>query len=190
MMKTLREELDETLVGDLSFAGMTVQRHILDAIACRFHNEGWSLDGNNEESDSRWLARSMWLRAHPMLSSGQFDSLTEEERLHWQQLAKVAIEALPGLMARIAYRAVTWSKALRTLERAVRAHNPYRDKPRLHELGDDFEPCWCGHVRALHGLEACVGKDRNHDKKPCNCTRFRSMDTQKSNGEPEATPAQ
>lgn len=184
-MKDLMVELEETLAGDLSFAGMQVQAHLLDALACQFHNEGWALDGNTEENDHRWLAQRMWA-SFTQAPAGSFDDLEAAEQERWCQMARAAISALPDLMGRIALRAVRWSKALRMLERAVRAES--RREPRgLREIGDQYEPCWCGHVRALHGLSCCAGADRL-SKVPCPCRQFRSMDTQDSGGKPAKLP--
>lgn len=39
-----------------NFLGREAKLYVLDSLACVFHNEGYSLEGNTEHNDTRWLA--------------------------------------------------------------------------------------------------------------------------------------
>ncbi len=88
----------------------------LDAMACAFHNNGYSLQGNTEDNDVLWLAESICqkLRGH------HFAQLSEEGKKEFKEIARASIACLPGLAQRIAGRYIQMSKAIRTTERIAR----------------------------------------------------------------------
>jgi len=172
MSKSLEQQLEETLVTGLEFSAGQAKHYILDSLACALHNEGYAIQGNREENDHKWLARAMWC-ARNGEASGVFDTLSDDSKEEWYKLARAAINALPGLMGRIAQRAVSYSKALRSLDRAVRLEQSRPGKAQLFEYAYDLAPCYCGHVRALHGREGCVGKALHERDGVCRCREFK-----------------
>lgn len=108
----------------LKFLGLEARHFVLDSLACVFHNEGYSLNGNNEHSDVRWLADEI---SREMGTHTRFDRMSEDEQKEWEKHAHAALKSLPKLVDRIAHRYIGISKALRTMER-VRTRQEYEDK--------------------------------------------------------------
>ena len=117
----VNRELERELAEPFNFAWRESNHAILDSIAGNLHNKGYSLQGNTEESDIRWLARAMWVRSTGDLASpNQFDDQHESTRKEWIKNAEIAVKCLPALMGRIAHRVILMSQALRGMERAIR----------------------------------------------------------------------
>ena len=87
--------------------------HILDSLACMFHNEGYNLEGNTENNDTRWLAECI----SRTIDDRSLDRCSEDRKLEFMKIAQVAKECLPALADRMASRYITVSKAIRTIER-------------------------------------------------------------------------
>jgi hypothetical protein len=124
----VNRELERELAEPFDFAWRESHHAILDSIACNLHNKGYSLQGNTEESDFRWLARAMYCD-HPKRYAHEpkdFDRLDEAQRAEWVLLAEIAVKCMPALMGRIAHRVILMSQALRTLERAKRSERRER----------------------------------------------------------------
>jgi hypothetical protein len=90
--------------------------HVLDSLACVFHNEGYSLEGNTEHNDTRWLAD---LISRTIEDRG-LDRCSEDRQRELMKIAQVAKDCLPALADRMASRYITVSKAIRTTERIAR----------------------------------------------------------------------
>jgi len=128
----VNRELERDLSEPFDFAWRESHNAILDSIACNLHNKGYSIQGNTEESDFRWLARAMYCD-YPVRFSHEpraFDNLTEEQRADWVRHAEIAVACLPALMSRIAHRVILMSQALRQMERARRIEKKQRGSTR------------------------------------------------------------
>ena len=118
----VNRELERELAEPFGEYWRDARHGILDSIACNLHNKGYSIQGNTEESDCRWLARAMYCD-HPTRFAHEprdFDRLNENEQADWVRIAEIAVKCLPSLMSRIAHRVILMSQALRTMERAMR----------------------------------------------------------------------
>jgi hypothetical protein len=91
---------------------------VLDSLACMFHNEGYSLQGNTEESDVNWLAGCISRRLD---HDRKLEQQSPERQAELTHIAQVAIACLPGLAERIAHRYIAMSKAIRTIEEVSRS---------------------------------------------------------------------
>jgi hypothetical protein len=101
---------------------------VLDSLACMFHNEGYSLQGNTEASDVHWLADCISRRLDHGRRLEQQSSERQAELIH---VAQVAMTCLPGLAERIAHRYIGMSKAIRTMEEVSRSQaRQMREKKR------------------------------------------------------------
>lgn len=98
------------------FLSREAKVHVLDSLACVFHNEGYSLQGNTEENDTQWLAGFMARK----FDDRNLDRCSEDRQQELLKMADVAIKCLPALADRIASRYVRVSKAIRTVERIAR----------------------------------------------------------------------
>lgn len=98
------------------FLTREAKSHVLDSLACVFHNEGYSLEGNTEENDTRWLA-DMISRS---LDDRSLDRCSEERIEELMKIAKVSKDSLAALAGRMASRYIAVSKAIRTTERIAK----------------------------------------------------------------------
>jgi hypothetical protein len=87
------------------------------------HSEGYSLEGNTEESDIRWLARRIFDadRHEP----NQWDLVPEDVRERYLKLAQITMKAIPDLMSRISARCIRISEAVNTTIKAEKLHEYY-----------------------------------------------------------------
>jgi hypothetical protein len=111
-----RTEHDKTfLEGHDDAIEQKARLYMLDAVACEMHNEGYGLQGNTEDSDVRWFARVLYQadgdREH-------WDSTSQDTRDRYIRHAKVTLEAIPSLMARMSNRCIRISKAVNTIIKA------------------------------------------------------------------------
>lgn len=118
-MKSLSDELKESLAGPFDGLVRESKHLIVDSICCSLHNNGYGLQGNTAEYDEEWFARALWCHVNGEVP-GLYDVQTDDVKEHWLKISKAAIETLPGLMGRIANRAILHSQALRTIERGYR----------------------------------------------------------------------
>lgn len=112
--------MQRTLVGSLGCACREVEHVIVDTIACDLHNNGYALEGNPEANDPDWLAAEIYSRCKEH-GETPFDRLAESDQHFWRGVAVACIATMPRLMSRIAHRAILYSRAWRSLERALRA---------------------------------------------------------------------
>jgi hypothetical protein len=96
-----------------SFLGREAKLYVLDSLACVFHNEGYNLEGNTVQNDTRWLAN----RISQALHEKELDRLTPAYAEELLRIAAVAKDSLPDLADRMASRYIRISKAIRTVER-------------------------------------------------------------------------
>lgn len=94
--------------------------HVLDSLACMFHNQGYSLRGNTEENDAVWLARQICSHERGGGCANALDQLPEDRRAEYIRIAEIAIKSLPALCGRISARYINMSQALRTMEEVSR----------------------------------------------------------------------
>lgn len=87
--------------------------NIIDSLHCVFHNEGYGMEGNTEESDVAWLANRISL--HLFESDVRF--LSETRQREMMEVAQAARSALADLSDRMSRRYIRASKAIRTFER-------------------------------------------------------------------------
>lgn len=118
------------------FTGESV-RHVLDALACELHNEGYALSGNTPEGDDEWFAQWLYTVSANRGQHGRtaWDHLEPYEQKLWLNLAGLCIECLPFLMERISSRYLSAAEAIRVLERGTR----WDDRPFSVELGMLFK---------------------------------------------------
>lgn len=118
-----RDEHQRTFLGDDNdVVGRLARYYMLDAVACAMHNEGYSLEGNTEESDLRWLARYIFDRDGDRMG---WDQVPDAVRDHYLRLAKILIEAIPALMGRMSARCIRISQAVNTIIKAEKLHEEY-----------------------------------------------------------------
>lgn len=119
-MESLSDQLKQTLAGTISSISREAEHTVIDAIACNLHNNGYGVEGNTAAFDEEWFACALWVHFHGEVP-GRWDGQPAAVKEHWLKISKASIETLPGLMSRIAHRAVLHSQALRTIERGYRA---------------------------------------------------------------------
>lgn len=103
--------------------------HVLDSLACMFHNQGYSLQGNTESNDALWLARQIY--SDEVGRNGNLlDDLPDQDKARYVKLADLAIKALPALCGRISARYINLAQALRTMEKVSREQ--------VHQLRDEL----------------------------------------------------
>lgn len=119
-VKNTLAEIENGLVSIPYYAGKEVGNLVLDSIACQLHNQGQSLKGNTAVHDQYWLARQMWVSEHWNCNANQFDEAPTEVREFYCRMAGFAIAAIPGLMSRVADRAILHGKVFRSLQDAVK----------------------------------------------------------------------
>jgi hypothetical protein len=62
----MTERIDSSQLDDaLAFVAPPARYHVVDAIACYLHNDGYALEGNTEANDGDWFARQIWQRMNP-----------------------------------------------------------------------------------------------------------------------------
>lgn len=105
------------------------KRHVLDSLACVFHNEGYSLEGNTEHNDIAWLANRLSYDLHDK----DLEKMSVEEKASMMRLAKACKDAIPALAERMAARYIRVSKAVRAMERIASAQ---KDKTRKRSMED------------------------------------------------------
>jgi hypothetical protein len=111
--------MQRTLVGSVGCTSREVEHMIVDTIACDLHNNGYALEGNTGANDHEWLAAE--IHRHCGHHGGTpFDRLAESDQQFWRGVAAACIAAMPRLMSRIAHRSILYSRAWRSLERALR----------------------------------------------------------------------
>lgn len=98
------------------FLSREAKWHVLDSLACVFHNEGYNLEGNTEHNDTRWLAD---LISRTIEDRG-LHRCSEDRQSELMKIAQVAKDCLPFLADRIASRYIRISKAIRTMEQIAR----------------------------------------------------------------------
>lgn len=119
-----RDEHEKTFLqnGNGDLVERMARYYMLDSVACTMHNEGYSLEGNTEESDLRWFARLLYQadgdRHH-------WDSVPQDVRDRYLRFAKVTMEAIPSLMARMSARCIRISQAVNTIIKAEKLHEEY-----------------------------------------------------------------
>lgn len=118
--KNTSQEIENGLVSIPFYAGKEAADLILDSIACQLHNEGHGLKGNTAVHDQYWLARELWASEHWNCNANQFDDAPSETRQFYCRMAGFAIAAIPGLMSRVADRAILHGKVFRSLQDAVK----------------------------------------------------------------------
>lgn len=114
---------DKTFLNDKNDLVERLARYyMLDAVACTMHNEGYSLDGNTEESDHRWLARYIYERDG---DRHHWDQVPQDVRDRYMRLAKITMEAIPALMSRMSSRCIRISQAVNTIIKAEKLYEEY-----------------------------------------------------------------
>lgn len=111
-----KHTLADTLLGISEEAGAD----LLDAIACKFHNEGSGLVGNTEVSDVEWLAVLLFVQADGRVP-GEWSTTPEPTREHWMRMAGLFLQIVPQVADRIGHRWMRIAEAVRVQEKAVRA---------------------------------------------------------------------
>lgn len=96
--------------------------YMLDSVACEMHNEGYSLDGNTEESDLRWFAQVLYRADGDRF---HWDQVPQDVRDRYLRFAKVTMEAIPLLMGRMSARCIRISQAVNTIIKAEKLHEEY-----------------------------------------------------------------
>jgi len=120
-METLEDKLDASFYDKaLDFASREVKHNIIDALVCTFHNEGYSLDGNTDETDVNWFADVLY-RATPGTRQSRLSGQSEVEQREWQEKARIAIECFPALASRVSNRMIRLSQMCRTILQEERA---------------------------------------------------------------------
>lgn len=104
-----RDDLDHAL----SMVPSVARDCIIDSIHCVFHNEGYGMEGNTEESDVAWLANRISLH----LFESDIKFLSETRQREMLEVAHAARSALADLTDRMSRRYIRASKAIRTFER-------------------------------------------------------------------------
>lgn len=99
---------------------------ILDSLAGVFHNEGYSMEGNNDGSDVFWFARLLGRAFHDR----DLDFLDEARKVELLRISEITLNCLPQLTQRIAARYIRVSKALRTMEKVATAQKNQAKKRR------------------------------------------------------------
>lgn len=84
------------------FLTQEARRHVLDAIACEFHNQGYTLNGNTEASDVAWLARRIGDRI-------DYLALSNDDLLKVAEVARHAMSELADRMASRLHRSLSSS---------------------------------------------------------------------------------
>lgn len=95
------------------FVSREARKHVLDSLACVFHNEGYSMEGNTEHNDTLWLANRICEELH----GKNIERVSPEVEVQMMKVAAIAKHSLQGLADRMASRYVRVSKAIRTMER-------------------------------------------------------------------------
>ncbi len=117
--------MERTLIGSLGRTSREVEHIIVDTISCDLHNNGYALEGNTEANDPDWLAAEIYSQfSHH--GETAFNQLAESDQHFWRGVAAACIATMPRLMSRIAHRAILYSRAWRSLERALRAEKTGR----------------------------------------------------------------
>ena len=98
------------------FLSREARSHVLDSLACVFHNEGYGLEGNTEENDTLWLANLISVE----LDGKELERQSPHQRDKLLRLAKVAKDSLPLLAERMAARYIRISKAIRACEQIAK----------------------------------------------------------------------
>lgn len=118
-----QDEHDKTFLSrNTDFIERIARYYMLDAVACTMHNEGYSLEGNTEESDHRWLARYIYQRDG---DRHHWDQVPQDVCDRYMRLAKITMEAIPVLMSRMSSRCIRISQAVRTIIKAEKLHEEY-----------------------------------------------------------------
>jgi hypothetical protein len=116
------DDHNKTFLNDKNdFIERIARYYMLDSVACTMHNEGYSLEGNTEESDLRWLARLIYERD----GYAHWDQDSQETRDRYMRLAQITMEAIPALMSRMSSRCIRISQAVRTIIKAENLHEEY-----------------------------------------------------------------
>jgi hypothetical protein len=119
-MKYDQKQRSRTFLDDDSdFLARAARYYMLDMIRCEMHNEGYGLDGNTEESDVSWFARRLYERSRQgRWADGNWDSMAEEKRKEYLELAGTVLEIIPELMGRISNRCIRISEAVNSIIKA------------------------------------------------------------------------
>jgi hypothetical protein len=119
----------ETLPTYLELWDAKARTGFLDSLSCYLHNEGHTLRGNSELFDVEWLARSMYARRTGG-AANDIDRAHDDVRQEYKEMARIAIECLPGLCDRIGSRYLTAKAAIETELSRARAVVAEREKAR------------------------------------------------------------
>lgn len=122
-MSSSRDEHNKTFLsknGD--FVERLARYYMLDSVAGEMHNEGYSLEGNTEESDLRWFAQLLYRADGDRF---HWDEVPQDVRDRYLRFAKVTMEAIPSLMARMSARCIRISQAVNTIIKAEKLHEEY-----------------------------------------------------------------
>mgnify|MGYP000872335095 CR=1 FL=1 len=132
MAHNYRDHDKTFLEDDAGFLSRIARFYALDAIRCEMHNEGYSLDGNTEETDTSWFARNLY-DAQPGFHRPRWDNLSEEERQEHIQEAALILSLIPRLMSRISARCIRISEAVNTIIKAEKL-SEYYEEAQKHPL--------------------------------------------------------
>lgn len=124
-----RDEHEQTFLSKHNDLVERMARYyMLDSVACEMHNEGYSLEGNTEESDLRWFARLLY--EHEGYQS-RFEDAHDDIRKRYLKLAETCMKAIPALMSRMSSRCIRISQAVNTIIKAEKLHEEYERIKRL-----------------------------------------------------------
>lgn len=89
----------------LDFLSQEARRNVTDALHAHFHNEWSALEGNTEESDVEWFARTLhetdFDDPHHCL---HWDGVPDEVKEKYRHMARLSLRNLPAIASRIANR--------------------------------------------------------------------------------------
>lgn len=120
-----RDDHDKTFLSDKNdFVERLARYYMLDSVACVMHNEGYSLEGNTEESDLRWFARLLYEKDRHG-AGPRFEDAPQDIQKRYLQLAETCMKAIPALMSRISSRCIRISQAVNTIIKAEKLHEEY-----------------------------------------------------------------
>lgn len=125
MAETIR--IDTSMLDDALAHVSREARHIVaDQLACHFHNDGYTLEGNTEANDVEWFARVLYCRRDIPVAWDRADERTKDQ---YREIARGVLEVLPAFQTRVAHRLITLSKVVRDIERAERSNRKRAGSP-------------------------------------------------------------
>ncbi|MCL5098506.1 MAG: hypothetical protein M1608_13445 [Candidatus Omnitrophica bacterium] len=126
----------------LKYASEETKTMLLDSLSCLCHNEGHSLNGNDQHFDEEWLAREIWFKLENAGHINHWDKIPPQVRDHYLRIARASLMGLERLMGRISRRYLAWESALRAQWQICRARkiaqrNMYVEKINQNEIQAD-----------------------------------------------------